>query len=195
MLRYNHFMRSGKNQWGNRPRIAVPCEVCGKIRMCKPSVIADGKGKYCSKECRAIGIRTHGESIGGISSIEHKTWSSIKFRCLNPKSENFPRYGGRGITICDKWINNFAAFLSDVGRRPSDKHSIERINNNGNYEPGNVRWATKKEQGQNRRDNVVMTFNGETHCIKEWSRITGISERALGYRYKRGLTLQRIFAR
>jgi hypothetical protein len=133
-------------------RVPRTCAVCGTVRMVKPSVIADGKGQYCSKACRAVGIRTHGETAGGGKhSSEYRAWSSIKTRCLNPADPHYPDYGGRGITICDRWRYDFAAFLADMGRKPSPRLSIDRIDNDGNYEPGNCRWATTKQQAMNKR--------------------------------------------
>lgn len=80
-------------------------------------------------------------------------WIAIKARCLNPHHPEYRRYGGRGITICDRWINDFSAFLRDMGPKPSPKHSIDRVDVNGNYNPANCRWATTHEQNANRRDN------------------------------------------
>ena len=81
---------------------------------------------------------------------EHACWSGMKARCTNPKSVSWPRYGGRGVKVCDRWMNSFVDFLADIGRRPSAQHSLDRHPDNvGNYEPGNVRWATAKEQKAN----------------------------------------------
>lgn len=91
---------------------------------------------------------------------EYRAWLNIKERCLNTSSRDYHRWGARGITVCDKWRNNFAAFLTDVGYRPSPEHSIDRINNNGNYEPGNVKWSTAKEQANNRRDTQIIEIDG-----------------------------------
>lgn len=168
------------------PRIPIACAVCGTIRLVKPSVLADGKGIYCSKPCRAIGIATHGETRKRKVSPEYMTWTSIKTRCLNPRDQHYANYGGRGITICVRWRDSFDAFLADVGRRPSPQHSIDRYpDQNGNYEPGNVRWATTMEQAYNRRTNILLTFDGRTQCLAAWAREFGILPSTLGQRLKR----------
>ncbi len=89
-------------------------------------------------------------------------------RCTNTEDKNFFRYGERGIRVHETWVNCYATFLKDVGRRPSDKHSIDRIDNNGHYEPGNVRWATKKQQCLNRRSNRIIEYNGRSQTLQEW---------------------------
>lgn len=115
------------------------------------------------------------EKHGMSGTPEYWAWRDMKKRCLNPHSHEFINYGGRGIRVCDRWLNSFAAFLVDVGRRPSPKHSIDRIENDGNYEPGNCRWATVREQLANRRTTSWVTFRGETKTRSEWCAIQGIT--------------------
>lgn len=106
----------------------------------------------------------------------HRVWANMLSRCFNPNLEQFKNYGGRGITVCENWHKSFESFLADMGECPSDDLTIERINNNGHYEPGNCKWATAKEQGSNKRNNHFLAYKGETKTIAEWSRHTGLAE-------------------
>jgi hypothetical protein len=98
----------------------------------------------------------------------YKSWSEMKARCYNRSSIRYPRYGGRGIKVCDRWRNSFENFLSDMGVRPAKK-TLDRINTNGDYEPSNCRWATYKEQANNKAATRHLTFNGQTKCIRDWA--------------------------
>ena len=106
---------------------------------------------------------------------EYRVWCKIKERCYNSSRKEFPRYGGRGIRLCDEWLNNPAAFVDYVGQRPSPRHSIDRIDNEGNYEPGNVRWATPKEQSRNTRRSKL--DSNDVGLIRYWLKA--------GYKHKR----------
>lgn len=107
------------------------------------------------------------------------TWTHMISRCEDRGTESYPRYGGRGIGVCKRWRESFAAFAADMGMRPSPKHSIDRINPNGNYEPGNCRWATPKEQARNKRRNLLLSAFGVTRCAAEWSELMGINSDTL----------------
>lgn len=129
---------------------------------------------------------THGRSHTPI----YRTWASMCNRCTNQNDPNYPRYGGRGITVCERWGSSFDNFLADMGERPEGM-SIERKDNSGNYEPGNCRWATRKEQAQNTRRNVQLTFGGRTQPMVAWAAEVGITPAALRLRLQKGWTLER----
>lgn len=126
---------------------------------------------------------------------EYVAWWSMRGRCLNKKdSEDYKRYGERGITVCREW-DSFENFLKDMGRRPSEDYSLDRIDNNGNYEPSNCRWATKKQQSRNRRTNRLLTYKNQTKPLCEWSDIIGISQTMLYQRLRHGYTIAEAFER
>lgn len=100
---------------------------------------------------------------------EYQCWQDMRRRCLNPKRRDYARYGGRGIKVCDRWAS-FATFLADMGPRPSPKHSLDRIDNLGHYEPGNCKWATAAEQTRNRRSNLHVTIDGVTKVAADWEK-------------------------
>lgn len=122
--------------------------------------------------------------MGTKASPTKSTWSAMIARCTNSKHPSYPLYGGRGIRVCKRWILSFANFQLDMGKRPSLNHSIDRIDNNKGYYKKNCRWATRKEQNSNRRDNVVLTLNGESMIASRWAERVGITLPAMLYRIK-----------
>lgn len=121
------------------------------------------------------GNKKHGYTKKGEAlKPTYSCWVQMRFRCRNKNHISYKNYGGRGITICERW-NKFENFLEDMGERPSLNHSIDRINVNGHYEPGNCRWETNHLQHRNRRDNVFITYNGVTKCKTDWAIHFGIS--------------------
>ena len=171
-------------------KLPVTCPTCGAVNFFFPCRILAG-ARFCNQACNGLSMVTHGNAKKQSQSAEYKTWAGIKDRCLNPSAHKYQDYGGRGITIFAEWRGSFQSFLAYVGKRPSSRHSIDRIKNEGNYEPGNVRWATRVEQQANRRNSRLFTLNGETHCISEWSRITGIHINTISDRLSRGLAVER----
>jgi hypothetical protein len=130
---------------------------------------------------------SHGGTVNGVRTPEYQTWNSILTRCHGPNPE--PRYGGRGISVCERWRKSFTAFLEDMGTRPP-KHPIDRIDNDGNYEPGNCRWVTHKEQMQNTSTTARIEFRGVVKSYAAWAEETGIPWACISQRLKRGWTVE-----
>lgn len=127
----------------------------------------------------------HGHTGEGWQSPTYKSWIAMRLRCENNKHVAYRQYGARGITVCGRW-RTFANFLADMGERPSREYTLDRYpNKSGNYEPGNVRWATKIEQANNMVSNRLITALGETHTVAEWARKIGLTKCALLRRLKR----------
>lgn len=128
---------------------------------------------------------------------EYAILAGIRNRCLNPRVKAYPRYGGRGITVCDRWLNGdgqktgVECFVADMGQRPSPTHSIDRIDNDKGYSPDNCRWATPTDQERNKRNTKRLTFNGETKPLHEWSQSTGIPQAQIAKRLGRGWSVER----
>lgn len=168
----------------NRVRYLCLCD-CGAQKIIHASNLRDGKTKSCgclNKEVLSSRVRVHGQT----NTSEHAIWCGIRNRCNNESSPAFSSYGGRGIKICERW-NSFQSFYADMGPRPSTLHSIERINNDGDYEPGNCRWATRSEQSRNRRSSQLYTFNGESKCLEDWAKEKRIKPATVYFRFHKGL--------
>ena len=131
---------------------------------------AKNKTKYIREKCEWFK-----------ENSKYQIWQAMRRRCNNPSDAGYERYGGRGINICSRW-QEYPAFLEDMGRRPNASYTIERNDNDGNYEPGNCRWATRTEQARNRRSNRMLTFNGISLCLEEWAARIGIKRTTLRQR-------------
>lgn len=136
---------------------------CGRRSRIRIGVVRSGRTKSCgclAKEVSATLHRKHGEGHGENVTPEYSVWSGMKARCLCSSGSGWLQYGARGIKVCDRWLS-FEAFLADMGRKPTPSHSIDRIDVDGDYEPGNCRWATPREQSHNRRNSKYVELNGD----------------------------------
>ena len=126
-------------------------------------------------------------SHGMRQSSEYRAWNGMKQRCFNPNHKRYSDYGGRGITVCDRWLNSFENFFADMGTKPSPKHSLDRIDNDGDYSAENCRWATKAEQQNNQRNNKpLITIGKETYTIVQWENKMGYGARVIQGRLNLG---------
>lgn len=134
-----------------------------------------------------------GNTIHGMTSTpEHTAWRNMRARCRDSKRDDYRLYGGRGIKVCDRWGRSFQAFYNDIGPKPTPRHSLDRYpDRNGNYEPGNVRWATASEQANNKRTNLVITLDGKSNTIAQWGKLLGIRPWIIGDRLRRGDSAER----
>lgn len=168
---------------GKRRYVDAVC-ACGTRRS---NIIFESLRSGTSRSCGCYNRdrkTVHGEGYG--TTAEYRIWHSMKKRCLNPNDQNYTQYGGRGITVCAAWIDDYPQFLKDMGRRPSEKHSIDRINNDKGYYPQNCRWATSTQQNRNTRRAVLLTCRGTTKPLATWAEDTGIPYQTLYTRLHKG---------
>lgn len=164
---------------GRRKRTCWLCLCdCGNFTRATSHDLRRGEAQSCGclrDEHRIAAVKTHGDSHSRL----YRIWVDMKRRCLNPRCDAFPLYGGRGIAVCESW-KDYGSFQDwALSNGYNDSLTIDRIDPNGNYEPGNCRWASMAVQGNNRRNNVFWEFNGERHTLSEWSVITGINLQTL----------------
>lgn len=153
------------------------CE-CGNEKAVPLAALRSEKSKSCG--CHNLDVHTkHGMSRTSI----YVTWASMIYRCTNKNSTHYSSYGGRGITVCERW-KSFENFYADVGDAPEGR-TLDRIDNDKGYEPSNIRWATRKEQQRNTRATTKTVINGETKPSSEWSELLGISIHAIRHKYPR----------
>jgi hypothetical protein len=131
--------------------------------------------------------RTHGRT----DTNEYFVWTGMLARCLNPSNKSYFRYGGRGIAVCARWRESFENFFADMGERPSQRHTLDRIDNDGPYSPENCRWATHSEQARNRRSTRRLTHQGTTQSVTDWSEQVGIQAGTILARLRKGWAVDR----
>ena len=159
--------KQNKEQWECR------CD-CGNVSIVSTNSLSTGSIQSCGclqRDNASEYNQTHGHS----SSITYVSWQAMKKRCYNENNDKYSFYGGRGIRVCDEWLNSFETFLKDMGERPSIEHSLERKEVNGNYEPGNCVWATRLEQMRNTRRNRYYEYKGAIKTLSEWCVEYGIA--------------------
>lgn len=194
-------MRYGKLTLTNQPyrpdphnkRFYVHCVCqCGAAMHVPFHNLVNGSPKSC-RACSNVASRKAGCPEGSKKNPTYRSWKAMVQRCTLSTDPCWSLYGGRGITVCERWLT-FENFLADMGQRPSMKHSIDRKDRNGNYEPDNCRWATAIEQNNNRRTNVYHTYQGKSLTAPEWARERGLpvhcvkSRLSLGWSIERALT-------
>jgi hypothetical protein len=169
------------------------CE-CGTVKEVEGVSLRQGRSTSCGCFAREVTMavnRTHGHTAGHGPTAEYRCWRHILGRCYNPSVQSFPQYGGRGIEVCPRWRSSFENFLADVGPRPSPRHSIDRIDFNGHYEPQNVRWATAKRQANNTSRNHYISAFGERKTLQQWSEYHGIQGPTIRKRLRLGWSPER----
>jgi len=165
------------------------CKLCGRSYPKSASPLRGHTGRVCP------GCLPAWSAARRARAAAYTAWYNMQLRCHDSTTRDFQRYGGRGITVCARWCASFDNFLADVGPRPAVGYSIDRIDVNGNYEPGNVRWADAKTQARNKRNNRLICFNGRTQTMAAWAEELGmplwtLSQRlnTLGHDVERALT-------
>lgn len=170
---------------------------CGNKSIVASSDLRSGNTQSCGclqRELIAERSRKHGLCY----NPRYTTWSRMKSRCLNPNFASYPSHGGRGIRVCQEWIDSFETFNNYVKTLPgydNPELSLDRLDNNGHYEPGNVRWATKSEQQRNKRNNQLITFNGKTQLLRDWAVELNLNFNTLSTRFFRGWSDEEILER
>lgn len=190
--RWTAIRYTGSDQWLFR------CS-CGTERTLRTALVTCGHSKSCGCLKNEVASKTHTKHGKSTSKkrtrdASYTTWCSMKQRCFNPNTKQFDDYGGRGITVCDRWKDSFSNFVNDMGERPPGL-TLERKNNNGNYEPDNCEWASRLDQGKNRRPQVTEIFlihDGQRHNLTQWSAITGLGRSVIYNRLSRGWPIHRV---
>lgn len=166
---------------------------CGMEKIANIRNVRSGRTTSCG--CAFIEMVVARNTTHGLSKAhrrEYRSWKDMRARCSNPNDSDYPDYGARGIRVCDRW-SDFAVFLADMGHRPAG-HTLDRIDVNGGYEPGNCRWADHKVQANNKRSNMRLTINGVTKTLQGWSDHHGVGRSTVRWRLSQGWPLERVFS-
>ena len=157
---------------------------CSNLHITTGQCLRNGTSTSCG--CKTSELLSEAKKTHGLHDTpEHGVWAGMKQRCYNKNTDAYKNYGGRGITVCAEWKDDFAQFYTDMGKRPDDSYSIDRIDNDKGYTPENCRWVTRYEQNRNHRRNNWLTHNGETKCITDWAEEIGITQQAMQSRLSR----------
>lgn len=166
--------------------------VCSNIIVASTSTLNEGKSKSCG--CRKSEFLAKARTIHEKAGTRvYSIWASMKSRCYNPHNNRYHAYGARGIIVCEEWKSDFASFYKYMGEPPTRKHSIDRIDVNGNYELGNVRWASTQEQSNNKRNSRKIEYHGETKTLTQWAKCLGINHAMLNRRLELGWSVEDAF--
>lgn len=177
----------GRRANGQR-RVKCRCD-CGHIYTVTLARLLSGM----STECRHCFPQTHGATCRGSKHPEYNVWWAMVARCTKPSNAEYKNYGGRGILVCKEWLGRggYAKFIGHIGRRPTTLHQLDRTNNNGHYEPGNVRWVPISIQNSNTRRNHIINYGDASLTITQWAAKVGIHPTTLRYRLNKGWPLER----
>lgn len=167
---------------------------CGTRKNVRTSMLKSGKSKSCGCLAKEVWAKQMGalrRSHGMSKTPEYRSWLAMRSRCYKKASLQFEWYGGRGIKVCERWKNSFENFMADMGERPSPKHTIDRIDNDGDYSPDNCKWSTPVEQCNNRRSSRFLTVNGKTLPLVKWARLAGVHPSTILERMKAGWPMEK----
>ena len=185
VIKFDHVNKHGQAMWLCR------CD-CGNKTVVNGRNLRNNNTKSCGCLIKGASTRVGKKTHGMSKSPEFIAWRSMKNRCTNKQCKSFKNYGGRGIKVCDRWIESFQNFYDDMGQRPSKKHSIDRIDNDGDYTPENCRWTTDIKQNNNLRRNVYIECDGETKTIAEWSKFLNVPYFKIHYRLHNGFDMEQV---
>ena len=183
-------IRSGKHYY-----CLCRCD-CGNEKLVRKDAILNGNTKSCGCKRTRKSSNKSGSRHSDRNKLYH-VWYGMKRRCENIKDTSYFKYGGRGIKVCDEWSNNFEAFYQWAmksgydPKAPKSECTLDRIDNNGNYEPSNCRWANMTIQSNNRRNSITLTYQGETHTVAEWAKKVGLNHGALLNRIHKGWSVEK----